>query len=431
MIKKTALLLLACLFLFSACAGKGTEDADAPGGTTAPGSTDSPGSAPREDDFDNRFGQGCVNLAETEDAYYFSPPNGNYIYYHDKQAGDYGVLCAKPECLHDEGNEKDCSGLAFICMKALNNWGGKLHFVGWDDTLKKYCLFGLSYDGSEREREAVLDYGEYTPLQIPNGFDYHRGMLYCFAQYETVTGGVPGYATELFSMDPETGKLTRFFAAEDDAETRVGKPKFFCYNQYVYFLISKWYFDENVPNEIELRRYDTETEQVEDVYCGVVDPQEGCIFRYWVESEDRIYLMPDSCRSGNTPKLYLISGGEMSLLHEFDMATGEYGVETVLFEGAIAFFAFRDERLKVCAYDGTVICDGPLDLSPLRELGPYENADIGYYEDIYGDSTELFVSYIVPGPSGRSNDYRYCLVRYTFREGGAEAKLLVANARGK
>ena len=108
--KKLFCAAMACMVLLSlaSCTGKGTEDADnsstgttAPEIAEAPESTVKPESAPREDDFDNRFGQGCVNLAETEDAYYFSPPNGNYIYYHDKQAGDYGVLCAKPECMHD------------------------------------------------------------------------------------------------------------------------------------------------------------------------------------------------------------------------------------------------------------------------------------------------------------------------------------------
>ncbi|MBO4878962.1 MAG: hypothetical protein J5544_01745 [Clostridia bacterium] len=424
--RKTVLIILAALLLISlaACAGKD--------GQPSAGQSAEPGSAldaAREDDFDNRFGQGSYNLAETEDAYYFSPPSGKYIYYYDKATGDYGVLCAKPECMHDEGNTEDCNGLADLCMKSLNNWGGKLHFVGWDRGLKRYCLFGLSYDGSEREREAELDFGEYSQLQIPYDFDYHRGMLYCYVQYDKVKGGVPGYATELFSVDPGTGKLTQIFKTEDDPDVGVDKPRLFYYNQYVYFLLSKWHYEEDdtLHIEIELRRYDTETEQVEDVYSGVMGPNGGSVFRYWVESEDRIYLMPKHCKSGNTPKLYLISDGELSVLHEFDAATAEHSVSTCLFEDAVVFLDFKDERLKVCACDGTVICDGPLDLSPVQELAADENARIRHYVDMYGDSGELFVVYTFEDRATDENSY--CLVRYTFREDGAEATLLVGNAR--
>ena len=429
---RSILLILLAVLTAAGCSPK---QSDTPGiianaeNTAGPDVNTSDEPAPREDDFDNRFGQGSINLAETEDAYYYSPPSGKYIYYYDKATGDYGVLCAKPECMHDEGSDENCNGRANLCMKSVCNWDGKLHFVSFDQSSRQYCLYSLSYDGSEREKEAVIELGDYIHTAIPRGYDYHRGMLYCYVDYEKVTGGVPSYATELFTVDPETGELTRFFADEEDPEVCVHEPGLFYYRQYVYFLISKWYReDDGTPHiEIELRRYDTETAQVEDVYSGVMDPG-GSIFRYWVESEDRIYLMPQHCAKDNTPKLYLLSGGELSVLHEFDAVTAEYGVSTYLFEGAIAFFAFMDERLKVCAYDGTVICDGPLDLSPVRELVD-DDAEISYYLDMYGDSREMFVNYAVRDPSGKLSDYRYYFVRYTFREDGAEATLLVGNAR--
>ena len=97
--KRIICLVISALLLLplAACAGKGTEDADAPGGTASPDgtaepkSTDSPGSAPREDDFDNRFGRGYANLIETEDAYYYADFNGSYIYYYDKLCKKYCI----------------------------------------------------------------------------------------------------------------------------------------------------------------------------------------------------------------------------------------------------------------------------------------------------------------------------------------------------
>ncbi len=84
-------------------------------------------------DFDNRLGRGYPGFAESEDAYYYISSLGNYIYYYDKLSGERGVLCGKPECVHDELElNEDCSGLV-RAGAVINYYKGQLYYVGYSN----------------------------------------------------------------------------------------------------------------------------------------------------------------------------------------------------------------------------------------------------------------------------------------------------------
>ena len=73
-------------------------------------------------DFDNRFGRGFADIMETEDAYYLGLGKECYLYYYDKQTKEYGVLCGKPDCIHDadpSGSNTECGG--FVGCVGENN----------------------------------------------------------------------------------------------------------------------------------------------------------------------------------------------------------------------------------------------------------------------------------------------------------------------
>ncbi|MBO4562582.1 MAG: hypothetical protein J5772_03105, partial [Clostridia bacterium] len=86
--KKTFIVLSLCLILCLAACTKA-------GGGAEP-------TAVQQDDssFVNKFGDGYAKLIETDDAFYYSFMSG-YLYYYDKANGVSGVLCSKPECIHD------------------------------------------------------------------------------------------------------------------------------------------------------------------------------------------------------------------------------------------------------------------------------------------------------------------------------------------
>ena len=83
-------------------------------------------------DFDNRFGRCAPGMLETEDAYYFVSTTGNYIYYYDKYTEERGVLCGKPECVHDELEiNESCSGYVRASGNGhANFYDGHIYYTG-------------------------------------------------------------------------------------------------------------------------------------------------------------------------------------------------------------------------------------------------------------------------------------------------------------
>lgn len=425
--KAVTAIILILLFMLASCAGN---NAPSPGGADSPLPTERK-NEPTDEDFDNRFGMTGMSLVETEDAYYYSPPGGCYLYYGDKATGEYGVLCSRPECLHDESKTEnfDCMGFAVLTMHSLNIRDGKLYYVGWSSVGKKYFVTSQAFDGSDKEREAAIDPEDFGTIQTPQFFEYHRGKFYCFAQIEKVIGGVPWYETTILSFDPETNEVTRIFETRSNEDTAVMTPRLYYFGRYVYFSITSYVRTEDGTALVsfDLRRWDTETEQVEEVFISDPIPEISSEIRYVVESEDRIYMMPTYFRTGEKPALYLISEGSISLLHEFDAVASEYGAETVLLGDAVVKFEFMDERLALYELDGTPLYDGKLDLEPIRSLFPEEDPEINFYIGFCGDGNELFVTYNASKDSiSRGRAY---LMRYGFTGETVEAKLLVGGAK--
>ncbi len=414
----TILILLLFVFFLTSCttsAGGGPHDvSDAPGQT----GTAAPRTGP---DFDNRFGRGYANLIETEDAYYYADFNGSYIYYYDKASGERGVLCAKPECLHDAANNNtECNGYAGLHARSLNLWGGRLHYVSFDHDDHDFGtgLFSVSLDGSSKSRDVKLELGEMDKIQVPERFDYHRGMLYSRNQYKLVKNGEPQDVICVLRYDPDTGDMKELYRV---ADTNAAKDLcLFYYENYVYFSVCDWsaYASGKEENymKIEIFRWNIDTEQLETVFSTGDNGLTCTMFNIWVESEDRIYIVPVEAPDG--APVYLLSGGEITTAFEFD----SFGA-TLIVDGAVVCIFPHEAHAEIRALpDGALIYEGDWDMDPLNGLDV--DYEIAYLLAVYGDSETLFVTYGLDIHDKGDTHGGSCLVRYDLSGDKPEATLI-------
>lgn len=86
----------------------------------------------------NAYCKGAGALDETEDVLYFRGFFSNYIGYYDKVNEIGGVLCGKPECLH---NDKTCNAWVSPSPSGLNVYEENEQMIYWAKTLEGETLF--------------------------------------------------------------------------------------------------------------------------------------------------------------------------------------------------------------------------------------------------------------------------------------------------
>lgn len=370
-----------------------------------------------ENDFDNRFGMGNDNLVETADAYYYCFFSSSYIYYYDKMTGNSGVLCAKPECVHDEEEQNNsCNGYVDLFAKSLNYWNGKLHYVSFDWANKKPALFTINPDGNGKSAESSLDFHGMENTAWPQRYEYHRGKLYGWNVLEKVVDGEPLEELSILSFDPGSGEMHTLFAQNVDGRHT---PFLFFYREYVYFCIS--YIEKNDEDDhsvIELRRWNINEESIEDVFITRTEKPIGSRFRFWVKSPNEIYLIPQASPEGEPTKLYLITNGGLKEQFAFDRSgRGDIG------DGIAVCCSLREQHLELRAFDGKLIWKGKWDMDCVESFDIC--AERLSISSIWGDSNKLYFSFM----SNEDDDKAYCyLVQYDLTRDTPEAKMLIRYA---
>ncbi len=136
-------------------------------------------------DMQNEFS--FTNVAcETEDIiYYMMSMAEQQIHYYNKETGEGGILCGKPECTHAENG---CNSFA-ITAGGLNIYDGRIWFITWNPSAPGSILYAMDLDGTERERIQTLSYqgGHSTKMHL------HRGYLYIGVSQREVIDGEPSY----------------------------------------------------------------------------------------------------------------------------------------------------------------------------------------------------------------------------------------------
>ena len=375
-----------------------------------------------ETDFDNRFGQGSDTVIETDDAYYFL--FGGYVYYYDKAADDHGVLCGKPDCVHDGiTNNKDCGG--FVNGWGLNLRDDRLWYAAQyrDEKNELACgLFSMKTDGSDHRRSVTL---EVDRDHYPQELELHGDLLYGWSAAERVVNGAPENYFSVCCWSFETGEFKLIYERSGLRSTVI--PKLFYFGRYVYICICTRGFDD--PEEdafrvhVEVTRWDSENEVLETVLPMTEELFPGSLYNIWVESEDRVYIapsLPASALPDTEMPVYRISGGAAEKICFFE------GPGAVSFlDGAIIWIdrGSGDDMMRVCMKDheGNDIYRGEWDTGIL-----YEHLKRGFpdgFTAILGDKSSVcFVDYSMSD----DGDPKHCVLRYDLSGGEPAVSVLFA-----
>lgn len=233
-------------------------------------------------DMQNSFGL-LSATCETEEAYYFSSIYGQYIWYANKETGEYGKLCGNPQCKHAGAS---CNAYMITPpMSGLSLYEERIYWastptVGSSD----FYLFSMNLDGTDRRQEQKLPglvHGGNPMMRV------HRGYVYTAVLISDVENGIP----------IETLRITQAILGKEDSaktifeHTHEGGPigyEMQLYGNVLYFLYS-------YEAQSTLYAYSIEDNSLKNLY------EEQDINRYaenlWVD-ESGVYWLESELDAG-------------------------------------------------------------------------------------------------------------------------------------
>ncbi|MCR5808431.1 MAG: hypothetical protein K6G56_02600 [Clostridiales bacterium] len=415
-----------------------TESPNAPG---LPGSTDRPG-------VDDAFTSGVCwtraadsfSFVETEAAYIGTDHNDCLLRYWDKQSGESGPLCGKPECDHTTA---ECGAMIFSGNSSLTYYGGKLWWLGRNfdedhpipNDQKKRGLWRMDPDGTNREYlgRGLTDfaYGE----NYASAIAFYMGYIFLLTNRDIVSGGVPSVRYSVFRTavdDLESyDELFSFSCTEE--ETVMGSSLWCVENRVIAFYRIAHEREEGYVYSARVYSYDIASGEAELVFDGE-DPMfsfysaayyNGAYYfagRATIESEN-------DERPIGIGAVFILDGG--SLVKCFDFAdedaisgakggVGGYTSATVSGGVARAHYKLDDKDYEVwykSLETGETLYKGKWELGGLPG---YEDGRLSEWLNIGGDgeSTVMLVYFLVG-----DTEY-YSFVKYTFDENGMTETLL-------
>lgn len=459
--KRTLLMLLCALMLLSLAACKGGEPAE-PDNTPAPTETalDTPAPAlpteapvsehvpdhsyNRETDFDKRLAMnGNFNsIIETEDVYYWLPDRDRFIRYCEKDGSDYGVLCGRPECVHDNGNafgrsaDKNCNGYIGSSRPYIWIVDDKLYYVDDYTYFRTYpdscgVIMRMNLDGTGRELFKVIPKPEtpYDDSMCPQYYCYHRGALYSFIMGNYVEDAEPSqpFVAGMFPLDGD--EWTIFY----DAGAGIHYGSVLPSGEFCYVVDQVWGGEDSTNRVL---RWSSVTGELELLYEGF---ETGLIFRYWVDEEGDFYA-PQLPQDGEGPIERILCLEDGKMIHAIDFEDPE----TVYTERSVAggvviarnyvpydrsyyvkYGKETDIDIWIKRFDNTTVYKGKLPmgwLDSIENTPRFEGADL-----VSADENGMLCVFKMQRRSleGSTDATSLALVKYVFtEEGGIEEILL-------
>lgn len=406
--KLFCIIMIAALLLpLAACAGKGGQEA-APNAEAA--------RDPYED-YNNHYMRWLgppIPWAETEDYLFF---NRKYL---DKNTGDCGYYCSKPECMH---NDPTCDSY----LTVLGIYDDEIYLFGSVD--KQHAgIFTQNIDGSDRKLVRKLGNDELGN----GGVHLHRGKVYMFFENLTVNNGEPTETLRLTCVDPFSEE-TRVLLDNRKYPGSTGSWVFFRGN--TAYLLTSGYAPEDAEEHPgcciwELWSYDIEKDEMELTLTSFLP--EGSLRGCWITGEGEIYAMVCKTIEAERPEdwqwsfsLAKLEDGVFTELWEVppekELGNSRVSDGTVITEYADAFRYNKDVRFRIQDLDGNIIADDRL---PFPNYGEgAKDLTFDRYEVVWADKTCLWVLIRMERPIINSDGYQTTqsvasAVKYDITDGG-------------
>ena len=384
----------------------------------------------RETDFDNRFATIGTNIAELDDMIvWYEPTSERFMMYYDKAADEYGVLCAKPECIHDGIRDNpNCIGYITGLSKipSLSYYMGKLYWKEYyhaEGSNSFSALFRMDPDSSNMERVFSIETPEgYAPQEML----IHRGRLYMRCVQNRVVNGVPSNTVAVIStpIDRNDFRIDCEEVTNDPADTWSNFMSFI--GDSVYLCVG--YKQEDGPQVTKVFRIKCETGESEEILSETAINEH--LADFWIEPDGTMYFSP----IGNEAdaKLWRYADGKLEPFAELGDADGRFQSQSLCngiicgtdkAANGISFEVWLRDFNRETLYKGPLtrhFIDGT----------QFEN-EKAYFICITGGRDSLLVCYSIriPGaPLQGTDEQRWVsyLVRYSLTENGLEEKLLIA-----
>lgn len=437
--KRTVAIILASVILLTliSCTGK---DAPAPYADTSQ-ETDEAARAPDfsydpETDFDKRFANEAymASFVEAEDVFYWVPSCGSYLRYCAKDGGDWGVLCGKPECLHDEDNDcivrRSCSGLIPYFSPAIGYYEGKLYVVYNDDGYNENFfakVMRMDPDGTNKETVMIIPRlytsdGKESKQQI---FYFHRGLMFTYGTANNVDDGIPYCAICVAYMPLGGEEHTVIY--EDTENTNWVYLNFA--GEFAYIVTSQTDYEE--VHKTRIMRYSIVTKELETIYFaeGADNSLNG---RYWVTEEGDFYTLGQYEEGKGVKELLKLEDGELKPVWRLEGE--EEGYNCIGISDGIVIARNYEEfsrsgmstdiDLLVKRFDGTVLYKGKLPVGWLSEA--LQGAVLEYIDKAVGNENELLFQFHLSERNAKHANERqtYIVVKYDLSDGGIRETLL-------
>jgi hypothetical protein len=362
------------------------------------------------DDFQTRFGT-CTGLSvwENDEIMLFSMTSYNYIGYYDKASDTFGVLCGKPECMHDLGsnNNSECNGYALMLTPHITAVNGRIYFVALDPSdPKSSFLYSEKMDGTDRREE----------LRIPGvdvvgsvqDYYLHRGYLYMCSDVQEVQNGEPLTYTRFARMRVDTGDYEVIFEGKNYSNAHgmrfVGDS--------IYMFDSSYLDIESIKLRNVIMRLDARTGELETVLDREVDSFDKVMFRLWVDEEENVFYSVLQ-QPGIAAVVYKVENGEP--VPFLDFADDDILFETAMFsDGIIPALGMKRNSetsevvLWIRDFEGNTVYKGEMPVSFAEELGL---EDFGYF-DIQGDKNTLYIVFSQDITGSLTAAPAFCCVRF-------------------
>ncbi len=374
-----------------------------------------------ETDVDNRYANAPFCICELDNAFIWHEDRTGLFYYCDKETGDSGVFCGKPECEH---NSPECSANV-SAMPGISYYKGKLYWLVYNNINDTRYIYRMNTDSSDMEAFMAIPEVRGQDVSLNRVF-IHREKIFLERYSQFVTDGVPvnRYRLSVCDFQEHDASKEKTILEFDSTDSSSG-------NILVYFLGDRLYLMSNYRDEVRKLMIWTYDLEKEETSVAAEIPLEVEMFysrSFKATPEGDIYVGQMGFYPEHETKAYKVEDNRLVPFMEFDEEFSGAVVnvcDDVIIAAAQITPMEPEYKVWVRDYDGNTIYKG--ELSTKFNDGLSSKWEFGGYRYLEGSRERLIFELFEHQLNGtaRTSKMTY-LIEYDFTENGLEEKTILA-----